>query len=151
MHGLKKLKYLQSFWIFQWICQEFMQDSFADLTIQLTIQRTTTAETSWYHFWTTSLLKCETDSDKSIVRRSSSLASSALLLSVTQNTDLLSPQLLATEFRRWKSKFALMSSEMRPGTLQTALQHCDADAFPNIRELLLIACTLPVTVCENER
>ena len=44
-----------------------------------------------------------------------------------------------------------MSSEMRPGTLQTALQHCDVDAFHNIRELLLIACTLPVTVCENER
>ena len=69
----------------------------------------------------------------------------------TDRTDLPSPQLLATEFHCWKSNFALMSSEMRPGTLQTALQHCDIDAFPNIRVLLLIACILPVTVCENER
>ena len=65
--------------------------------------------------------------------------------------DLPSPQLLSTEFRRWKSKFASMTSEKRPCSLQSALQHCDSDASPKIRELLLIACTLPVTVCENER
>ena len=65
--------------------------------------------------------------------------------------DLPSPQMLSTEFRHWKSKFASMTSEKRPCSLHSALQHCDSDAFPNIRELLLIACTLPVTVCENER
>ena len=27
----------------------------------------------------------------------------------------------------------------------------DGDSFPNIKQLLLIACTLPATVCENER
>jgi glutamate/tyrosine decarboxylase-like PLP-dependent enzyme len=43
------------------------------------------------------------------------------------------------------------ASDMRPNTLQTALLGCDADAFPNIHVLLVIACTLPVTTCENER
>ena len=67
-------------------------------------------------------------------------------------TDLPSPQLLTTEFQHWKSKFACLLAKIRPCTLQSALQHkCDADAFPNIRELLLITCTLPVTECENAR
>ena len=65
--------------------------------------------------------------------------------------DLPSPQMLSTEFSCWKSKFASMTSGKRPCSLHSALQHCNSDAFPNIRELLLIACTLPVTVCENER
>ena len=65
--------------------------------------------------------------------------------------DVPSPQILGPEFRCWKSKFASITSEKRPCSLQSALQHCDSDAFLNIQELLLIACTLPVTVCENER
>ena len=35
-------------------------------------------------------------------------------------------------------------------SLQEALPACDEDSFPNIKLLLTIACTLPVTVYENE-
>ena len=66
-------------------------------------------------------------------------------------SDLPSPQLLCTEFNRWKIKFDSMPPENRPDTLQGALLCCDEDAFPNIYVLLVIACTLPVTTCETER
>ncbi len=66
-------------------------------------------------------------------------------------TDLPSPPLVSTEYRRWKGKWISQPPKDRPDSLQKALAHCDIDSFPNIRVLLLIACTLPVTVCENER
>ena len=44
-----------------------------------------------------------------------------------------------------------MPESNRPDTLHKALVECDEDCFPNIKVLLSIACTLPVTVCENER
>ncbi len=67
-------------------------------------------------------------------------------------TDLPSPQLLSTEFSRWKSKFSSTRGvDEIPDTLQKALQVCDEDDFPNISVLLAIACTLPVTTCETER
>ena len=66
-------------------------------------------------------------------------------------SDLPSPQLLPTEFNRWKMKFTSMSSSHRPDSLQAALQCCDEDAFPNLKVLLVIACTLPITTCETER
>ena len=65
--------------------------------------------------------------------------------------DLPSPQLLSTEFSRWKMKFTAIPPNERPSTLQAALLCCNADAFPNIHVLLVIACTLPVTTCETER
>lgn len=60
--------------------------------------------------------------------------------------DLPSPQLLSTEFNRWKIKFMSIPQDQRPSTLQEALQCCDEDDFPNIFILLVIACTLPVTI-----
>ena len=66
-------------------------------------------------------------------------------------TDLPSPHMLNTEYRRWKAKWNSVPVKKRPDFLQGALQQCDKDTFPNIHTLLLIACTLPVTVCENER
>ena len=65
--------------------------------------------------------------------------------------DLPVLSLLSTEFQRWKGKFAALPAEERPTSLQHALLQCDGDSFPNIEQLLLIACTLPVTTCENER
>lgn len=65
--------------------------------------------------------------------------------------DLPSPHLLLPEFRRWKNKYSSVPLANRPTTLQTALQSCEKDDFPNIFILLLIACTLPVTTCETER
>ena len=35
-------------------------------------------------------------------------------------------------------------------SLQEALPSSDEDSFPNTKVLLTIACTLTVTVCENE-
>lgn len=65
--------------------------------------------------------------------------------------DLPSPQLLSTEFRRWKTKYSSAPLHNRPNTLEGALQSCDKEDFPNIFTLLVIACTLPVTTCETER
>ena len=63
-------------------------------------------------------------------------------------SDLPSPQLLSTEFSRWKIS---VSPNDRPDSLQEALLSCDKDTFPNIAVLLTMACTLPVTTCETER
>ena len=66
-------------------------------------------------------------------------------------SDLPSPQLLSTEYIRWKIRCTSIPHDQRPNSLQAALQYCDKDAFPNIYVLLVIACTLPVTTCETER
>jgi len=44
-----------------------------------------------------------------------------------------------------------MPPNKRPDSLQGALSCCDEDAFPNIKVLLVLACTLPVTTYEPER
>ncbi len=44
-----------------------------------------------------------------------------------------------------------MDAAEQPATLYTALKACDKDFFPNIHVFLRIACTIPVTSCENER
>ena len=46
-----------------------------------------------------------------------------------------------------------MDAAEHPATLYTALalQACDRDFFPKIYVFLRIACTIPVTACENER
>lgn len=72
-------------------------------------------------------------------------------LSQIYSTDLPLPPLLSTEYRRWKNKWAEIPKEDRVNSLREALLTCDEDSFPNIKVLLTIACTLPVTVCENER
>ena len=64
--------------------------------------------------------------------------------------DLPSPLLFTTEYQRWKTKWTSAQADDRPDCLQQALLKCDIDMFPNINVLLQIACTLPVTVCENE-
>ncbi len=65
--------------------------------------------------------------------------------------DLPQPALVGTEIFRWRRKYELQSSENRLSTLKLALAMCDKEFFPNIYVLLRIACTLPVTSCENER
>ena len=66
-------------------------------------------------------------------------------------SDLPSPALFATEFKRWKARYERMSHDLRPTTPAQAIKDCDPDMFPNICVLLRIACTLPVTSCECER
>eukprot|EP00731_Ephydatia_muelleri_P018438 Em0011g478a len=59
--------------------------------------------------------------------------------------DLPSPELTSTELRRRKAR---MSVELRPSTPAAAIKDCDSDLYPNVKVLLQIACTLPVTSCE---
>ena len=67
--------------------------------------------------------------------------------------DLPSAALMSTEVWRWirRAKWLTCDAESRPTTLLKALKACDKDYFPNIHVLLRIACTIPVTSCENER
>ena len=62
--------------------------------------------------------------------------------------DLPSPELTSTELRRQKAR---MPVELRPSTPAAAIKDCDSDLYPNVKVLLQIACTLPVTSCECER
>ena len=63
--------------------------------------------------------------------------------------DLPNPLVIGTEISRWKLKW--LHQGCLPSNLRETMQQCDADFFPNIFTLLKIACTLPVTSCENER
>ncbi len=65
--------------------------------------------------------------------------------------DLPSSSLVPTEVWRWRQKWCQVDAAEQPATLYTALKACDKDFFPNIHVFLRIACTIPVTSCENER
>ena len=78
--------------------------------------------------------------------------------------DLLFPSSLPNEARRWEDKWLRIFDNMQlareegrttmltvPSSLLEALASCDADSFPNIYNLLVIGCTLPVTSAEAER
>ena len=58
--------------------------------------------------------------------------------------------LIETEIWRWQNRWKEHIDNC-PDTLQLALKQCDKEYFPSLHELLRIACTLPVTSCENER
>ena len=65
-------------------------------------------------------------------------------------SDLPFPKSLGNELRRWQIMWQSAEKEL-PSNLLLALVACDEDAFPNIRRLLLIACTLPIRCVEAER
>ena len=65
--------------------------------------------------------------------------------------DLPSPELFQMELTRWKNRYLLMPSDLRPSSPAEAIKDCDAVIFPNISILLQMACTIPVTSCECER
>ena len=67
------------------------------------------------------------------------------------NADLSSPELFEMELKRWKSRYMSMPSDLRPASPAEAIKECDCVLPPNIRVLLQIACTIPVTSCECER
>ena len=84
-----------------------------------------------------------------------SIASSYQLSSISESGKVFDsylpcPQLLEMEFCRWKTRFLSVTVDKQPSTLHGALKECDPDAFPNLRQLLVIACTLPITTYENE-
>lgn len=69
----------------------------------------------------------------------------------TYQQDLPSPELIDKEISRWKLKYERMATDVRPNSPAAAIKDCDPTTFPNLRVLLQIACTLPVTSCECER
>ena len=75
------------------------------------------------------------------------------------NDDLPFPRSLGGEIDRWKRLWILIPGESSRNTIDgntpcnflEALALCESDSFPNIHQLLLIGCTLPVTSAEAER
>ena len=55
------------------------------------------------------------------------------------------------EFELWKQKWSNVAAGERPKTAIGSLPFCSEDFFPNIRRLLKIAATLPVTTATPER
>ena len=64
-------------------------------------------------------------------------------------SDLPNASVFSTEYRMWVRKWKQASSY--PEILIDVLKACDETAFPNIRVLLQLALTLPITSCESER
>lgn len=64
--------------------------------------------------------------------------------------DLPHSVMLPSEFRMWVSKWRMPGSEI-PEKLVDAFKACDKMSYPNIRILLQLALTLPITSCECER
>lgn len=101
----------------------------------------------------------------SIVSSDSSTASAedAMEALLYWEKDLPFPRSLRNELRRWQviwknSKSQSHQAERQrecnspiPDTFLLALASCDIDSFPNIHQLLVIACTLPITSAEAER
>ena len=65
--------------------------------------------------------------------------------------DLPNMSVINTEIWRWQNKWTKTHIDECPSNLESALKECDEEYYPNIHALLHIACTLPVTSCENER
>ena len=65
--------------------------------------------------------------------------------------DLPSASSLLSELIQWQ-RFWKLKSESLDNIIPADLAHCihaaDEDVFPNIRVLLIIACTIPVSSCE---
>ncbi len=66
-------------------------------------------------------------------------------------SDLPFPSSLQNELRRWQTLWQSQLGADIPNTFLLALGSCDSDSFPNIHQLLLISCTLPITSAEAER
>ena len=64
--------------------------------------------------------------------------------------DLPDADNLSVELHCWQLKWDGHQGE-KPSDLRQTLAHADCAFFQNIRELLKITCTLPVTSCECER
>ena len=65
--------------------------------------------------------------------------------------DLPSPELMDQELMRWKIIWQKLDASTVPTSCAQAIKECDKASFPNIFNLLKLACTLPITSCECER
>ena len=67
------------------------------------------------------------------------------------NDDLPAPRCLDVELELWQSGWVHNAEEANVNTPEKALVHVNKDYFPNIRFLMMIMVTIPVTSCECER
>ena len=65
--------------------------------------------------------------------------------------DLSSPELMEQELKRLKLNWMVKSTEQTSSSCAQAIKECDTQRYPNISQLLKLACTLPVTSGECER
>ena len=151
-------------WTLPLLYQGSLLGKFIVVTFQLAVQRHTTEGTSWFHSLDHIITEL-TERFGPIQQTKVKLLGLILSIittctyshaSVTEVRELYkpnlpSPHLLSTEFQRWQTKYSLVPSANRPSTLEGASQFCDKKDFPNIFTLLVIACILPVTMCETER
>ena len=70
--------------------------------------------------------------------------------SAIQYKCIMMPELVPQEIIRWKLRYENLPPDKRTSTVASAIKECDPLYFPNIRVLLKIACTIPVTSCECE-
>ena len=59
--------------------------------------------------------------------------------------------LVKEEIHHWKTEWQDVAEKDRPNTAASALKACDKRRFPNVKRLLRILCTLPLTSAECER
>ena len=71
-----------------------------------------------------------------------------LRVAATYECDLPSPSCLRSGLLSWKTRWGKKLMQDRPADALVALGSC---SLPNIRALLQLLCTLPVTACEAER
>ena len=55
------------------------------------------------------------------------------------------------EIHQWKIEWQDVAEKDRPNTAASARKACDKGRFPNLKRLLRILCTLPLTSAECER
>ena len=71
-------------------------------------------------------------------------------INLSRIVEVYHDELLELELMRWKSKYSDVPYEKLPSLPSSAIKDCDAEIYPNIRILLQLACTIPVTSCECE-
>ena len=59
--------------------------------------------------------------------------------------------LVKEEIHQWKTEWQDVAKKDRPNTAASALKACDKRRFPNVKRLLRILCTLPLTSAERKR
>ena len=65
--------------------------------------------------------------------------------------DLPTPTAMLAELKEWAAHWEKRPAQSHPVSLLGCLQHADEDQFPNVKQLLCIACTLPVGSAGAER
>ncbi|XP_054266894.1 52 kDa repressor of the inhibitor of the protein kinase-like [Macrosteles quadrilineatus] len=63
----------------------------------------------------------------------------------------VSQELLNAEYSMWCQKWSSVKKSDRPTQLMTVIDSCDKNFYPNIRYLLCVLASLPVSTCEAER